>query len=140
MEENKAKKPYNKRRHYHNHNNRKGNKPREDKGPEAEAIAEAAKEPTVRKPEKPEKVEKAVKDYEVSNNPILLFLQDTELSQIENQPTKDVHKAYRVFCLENGFTEMTLANFSKELNRRLGVTVARRRINGKLVGIYVKER
>ena len=87
-----------------------------------------------------EKVEKAVKDYEVSNNPILLFLQDTELSQIENQPTKDVHKAYRVFCLENGFTEMTLANFSKELNRRLGVTVARRRINGKLVGIYVKER
>lgn len=87
-----------------------------------------------------EKVEKAVKDYEVSNNPILLFLQDTELSQIENQPTKDVHKAYRVFCLENGFTEMTLANFSKELNRRLGVTVTRRRINGKLVGIYVKER
>lgn len=87
-----------------------------------------------------EKVEKELKDYEVSNNPILLFLQDWDVSRIENQPTKDVHKAYRVFCLENGFTEMTLANFSKELNRRLGVTVTRRRINGKLVGIYVKER
>ena len=85
-----------------------------------------------------EKVEKAVADYEVSNNPILLFLQDTELSRIENQPTKDVHKAYRVFCIENGFSEMTLATFSKELNRRLGLVVERHRINGKLVGIYVK--
>lgn len=83
-----------------------------------------------------EKVKKAVEEYEVSNNPILLFLQDAE---IENQPTKDVHRAYRVFCLENGFSEMTLANFSKELNRRLGIGVVRRRINGKLVGIYVKE-
>lgn len=86
-----------------------------------------------------EKVEKAVEEYEVQNNPILLFLQDMELSQIINQPTKDVHKAYRVFCLENGFSEMTLATFSKELGRRLGVIVARKRINGKLVGIYVKE-
>lgn len=86
-----------------------------------------------------EKVEKAVEDYEIQNNPILLFLQDTELSKIINQPTKDVHKAYRVFCIENGFSEMTLATFSKELGRRLGVTVARRRINGTLIGIYVKE-
>jgi putative DNA primase/helicase len=85
-----------------------------------------------------EKVEKAVKDYEVSNNPILLFLQDTELSKIENQPTKDVHKAYRVFCIENGFSEMTLSTFSKELNRRLGLVVERRRVNGRLVGIYIK--
>lgn len=87
-----------------------------------------------------EKVEKELEDYEVSNNPILLFLQDTDFSRIENQPTKEVHKAYRVFCLENGFTEMTLSNFSKELNRRLGIVVVRRRINGKLIGIYVKER
>ena len=84
------------------------------------------------------KVEKELKDYEVQNNPILLFLQETELSRIENQPTKDVHKAYRVFCIENGFSEMTLSTFSKELNRRLGLVVTRRRINGKLVGIYIK--
>lgn len=85
-----------------------------------------------------DKVEKEIQDYEVSNNPILLFLQETELSQILNQPTKEVHRVYRVFCVENGFSEMTLANFSKELNRRLGLTVTRRRINGKLVGIYTK--
>lgn len=85
-----------------------------------------------------EKVEKEIEDYEIQNNPILLFLQETELSKIINQSTKDVHKAYRVFCIENGFSEMTLSTFSKELNRRLGLVVVRRRINGTLVGIYTK--
>lgn len=86
-----------------------------------------------------EKVEKEIKDYEIQNNPILLFLNDIDISEIVNQPTKDVHKRYRVFCLENGFSEMTLSTFSKELNRRLGLSVARRRINGKLIGIYTRE-
>ncbi len=86
-----------------------------------------------------EKVEKELKDYEVDNNPILLFLEEMDVErQIENQPSKDVHKAYRVFCLENGFTEMTLASFSKEMNRRFGLVTARKRINGRLVSIYVK--
>lgn len=84
------------------------------------------------------KVEKELEDYEVQNNPILLFLEERELSEIENQPTKDVHFAYRVFCSENGFGEMTLANFSKEICKRLGLSVVRRRIAGKLIGIYVK--
>lgn len=84
------------------------------------------------------KVQKEIEEYELENNPILLFLQDKEDSEIANQPTTDVHKAYRIFCIENGFTEMTLANFSKELNKRRGFTVKRVRINGKLTGIYVK--
>lgn len=84
-----------------------------------------------------EKVEKEIASYEVQNNPILLFLQERERHEIENQPTKEVHMGYRVFCLENGFQEMTLANFSKEICKRLKLQVVRRRINGKLVGIYV---
>lgn len=84
------------------------------------------------------KVQKELEDYEVQNNPIMLFLQEKELSEIENQPTKDVHFAYRVFCSENGFQEMTLANFSKEICKRLGLAVVRRRIAGKLVGLYIK--
>jgi putative DNA primase/helicase len=84
------------------------------------------------------KVEKELKDYEIQNNPILLFLQDWDVKNIVNQPTKDIHKAYRVFCIENGFNEMTLSNFTKEIHRRLGLEVKRMRINGKLVGVYVK--
>lgn len=85
------------------------------------------------------KVEKELTDYEIANNPILLWLQEKEISEIENQPTKEVHRNYRAFCIENGFTEMTLMNFSKEINKRLNLTVVRRRINGQLTGIYVKE-
>ena len=85
-----------------------------------------------------DKVKKELKDYELQNNPILLFLQEKELWDIVGKPTKDVHRGYRMFCMENGFTEMTLTNFSRELARHLGVNVVRRRIDGKLIGIYVK--
>ena len=84
------------------------------------------------------KVQKELADYEVQNNPILLFLQEKDF-EIANQPTKDVHRAYRVFCSENGFGEMTLSNFSKEICKRCGMEVVRRRIGGKLVGIYQKK-
>lgn len=87
---------------------------------------------------KSDKVQKELEEYEVSNNPIISFIQEKELHEIENQATKDVYRQYKIFCLENGFVEMTLANFSKELNKRLGLIVARRRIKGKLTGIYVK--
>lgn len=84
------------------------------------------------------KVTKEIEEYELENNPILLFLQEKEMSEIENQPTRDVHRAYKMFCIENGYAEMTLSNLSKELNRRCGLKVVRRRINGKLTGIYTK--
>lgn len=85
-----------------------------------------------------EKVKKEVKEYEIGNNPILLFIQEREVEDIVNQPTNEVHRSYRVFCAENGYSEMSLQNFSKEINRYLGLSVARRRVNGKLVGLYVR--
>ena len=51
MEENKAKKPYNKKRHYHNHNKRSG-KTRDDKVLEHEASAEEVNAPAAPMPEK----------------------------------------------------------------------------------------
>ena len=84
------------------------------------------------------KVKQELEDYELQNNPILLFLKERPIEEIQNQATKEVHRAYRIFCVENGFTEMTLANFSKELNRRCGLVVKRVRIDGKLTGIYMK--
>lgn len=86
---------------------------------------------------KSQKVEKEVENYELENNPILLWLQEYG-DQILNQPTKDVHKAYRIFCFENGFSEMTLTAFSREIHKRLGFEVKRFLIDGKLTGVYVK--
>lgn len=84
------------------------------------------------------KVQKELDECEVQNNPILLFLEEHEDREIANQPTKDIHKEYKIFCIENGFAEMTLANFSKELSRRRGFQVKRIRIKGKLTGVYCK--
>ena len=84
------------------------------------------------------KVEKEIKDYEIHNNPILLFLEENTLEDIVNQPTRIIHRRYKMFCVENGFSEMTLSNFSKELKRRLDLDVKRIRIDGELMGVYVK--
>lgn len=84
------------------------------------------------------KVAREIEEYELENNPIIMFLKEKDMSEIENQPTTDVHRAYKIFCIENGYQEMTLSNLSKELNRRCNLQVVRRRINGKLTGIYVK--
>ena len=81
------------------------------------------------------KVTKEIEEYELENNPIIMFLREYEPT---NQPTRDVHRAYKIFCIENGYQEMTLSNLSKELNRRCNLQVVRRRINGNLTGIYVK--
>jgi len=83
------------------------------------------------------KVERELEEYEIANNPILLFLQEHEKIDLVNRECKEVHRQYKCFCAENSFIEMTLANFSKELNKRLGLTVKRTRINGKQVGMYV---
>lgn len=86
-----------------------------------------------------EKVANELKDYEIQNNPIISFIQDKERFEIENQPSKDVYRLYKIFCLENGFNEMTLVNFSKEINKRLGLSTVRKRINGKLTQVFQKE-
>ena len=86
-----------------------------------------------------EKVQKELADYEIVNNPIMLFLQDKDSFEIENQPTKDVHKAYRVFCIENGFTEMTLTTFSKEICKRLNLITKQVRIKGERTRIFAQE-
>lgn len=84
-------------------------------------------------------VQEELKDFEMRNNPILLFLNETEKSEIINQPCKDVFRAYKMFCIEKGLMEMALPSFSRELNRRLDLTTKRVRIDGALTSIYVKK-
>lgn len=81
-------------------------------------------------------VQEAIKNYEVDNNPILSFIQDD--GDIENQPNSEVYRRYRIYCLENGYTELSLRKFSAELKRHLGLETKGVRINGKWVRIYAK--
>lgn len=85
-----------------------------------------------------DRVRKELEEYELQNNPILVFLQEHDEEDLVNRETKEVHRQYKCFCAENGFQELTLANFSKALNKHLGLVVKRTRIDGKQIGLYVK--
>lgn len=82
------------------------------------------------------KVEEAIQEYEEENNPIILFIKDTE---IEGRFTKDVYLEYQVFCTENHYTCYTLSNFSKEIRKRLGLVAKQFRVGNEIKKRYVSE-
>ena len=77
--------------------------------------------------------------YEEENNPILAFLNDCELEDIENEPTNDVYKRYTVFCAENSMNPMGNVIFTKQVCKRLGLKILQKRIDGIKKRIYVKD-
>ena len=85
-----------------------------------------------------QKVEKEIKEYTEYNNPILLFLAETEAEEIINQMTSLVHSKYELFCSKNGFQSMGLITFSKEINRQLGCQTVAKRINGQRIRVFAK--
>lgn len=85
-----------------------------------------------------QKVEKAIEQYEIDNNPILSFIRDVEVDNIVNQSTDDVYRRYRLFCIENGFKEMTKSMFSREIKRKADIDIKVSWLNGKNYRIFIK--
>ena len=83
-----------------------------------------------------QKVEEAIQEYEEENNPIIGFLRDAE---VEGRFTKDVYMEYQVYCTDNHFTAYTLANFSKEIRKRLGLVAKQVRLGSQVVKKYVRD-
>jgi putative DNA primase/helicase len=71
----------------------------------------------------PAKSKQQKANYEVENNPILAFVEDTGKDNIINEPTADVYKRYQVFCADNGFQPGSNLTFSKSINRVLGTKI-----------------
>lgn len=88
---------------------------------------------------KSEKVQQQLEEYENENNPIKAFIDDCGVEMIENEPTADVYKRYQVFCAENSMQPMSKIVFSKQINKRLGLTIIQKKINKKNHKIFVKE-
>jgi putative DNA primase/helicase len=80
------------------------------------------------------KVQKEIDDYEINNNPILLFLKEDV--KIINEPTKDVYRHYTEFCIANSFTPMSNIEFSKVLRKKLGLDIIDKTINRKKYRIF----
>lgn len=86
-----------------------------------------------------ERVDREIKEYEEENNPIAGFIEDQGLDMIENQLTADVYKRYQVFCADNSLTPMSNIVFSKQINKRLGLSVKVVKLNGQSKRIFIKE-
>lgn len=86
-----------------------------------------------------ERVDREIKEYEEENNPIAGFIEDQGLDRVENQLTADVYKRYQVFCADNSLTPMSNIVFSKQINKRLGLTVKQRKISGQVKKLFIRE-
>ena len=83
------------------------------------------------------KVQKALTEYEVNNNPILLFFQDDP--KIYNEPTQKVYQEYYSFCVMNNYTPMSNIEFSKQAKKYFGATITNKMVNGKRYRVFEKE-
>lgn len=83
-------------------------------------------------------IEKETSQYEIQNNPILGFIEDSE-SKFENEITSDVYQIYQVWCAENGYQAVAANTFSREINRRLNLETKNQKIDGKTRRVYIKK-
>lgn len=85
------------------------------------------------------KVAVELEQFEKDNNPVLLFLNEVEESEILNNSTKEVFSKYDIFCYESGFTKMTRQTFSKEICRILNCTTRLKTINKERIRVFERQ-
>lgn len=83
------------------------------------------------------KVEKELKEYEKTNNPIIGFYEDYE-TEIQHEPTAEVYKKYLEYCIHNNFQPLSHIEFSRQINKRFDYKTIDKKINGKKYRIFEK--
>ena len=85
------------------------------------------------------KVQKSIKEYEETNNPIMLFFNEIQTDEIVNEPTSEVYRKYNEFCLANTFTPMSNIEFSKQIKKQFDLEIVNKTLRGKKYRIFVKK-
>lgn len=83
------------------------------------------------------KVQKELDEYEINNNPVLLFLKED--NKILNEPTNQVYRKYVEFCISNSFNPMSNIEFSKIIRKKLGLDIVNKTIGGKKYRIFIRK-
>jgi putative DNA primase/helicase len=83
------------------------------------------------------RVKDAIKEYEINNNPVLLFFQ--EEPRVTDEVTSKVYRDYCGFCAANNYQPMSNVEFSKQVKKHFGVKVVTRRVGGKSRRIFVED-
>ena len=86
------------------------------------------------------KIENELTEYEETNNPIIGFFKECEAEQIniENEPTNEVYKKYKEFCIRNSLQELSSGEFSKQVKKYFNFVIIDKKIQGKKCRIFVK--
>ena len=85
------------------------------------------------------RVQGQLKEYEESNNPIIGFVQEIGLDGIANEPTKDVYRKYKEYCLANNFQPLSNVEFSRQIASRWGYETCVKKINGSPVRVFLSK-
>jgi len=84
-----------------------------------------------------ERVKHEIDEYNKSNNPILIFLDNYE-GGIEGKVAKEVYGAYCVFCEENKYLPLSNVEFSRQIKKILGFSVKSKSVRGRTCRIFVQ--
>lgn len=84
------------------------------------------------------RVQKELEEYEVNNNPILMFFKEIGIDGVNNEITRDVYTKYQEFCITNSFQPMSNIEFSKQVKKHFDMEIIDKKINGKKYRIFVK--
>lgn len=85
---------------------------------------------------------KAKEEYIVENNPVLLFLAETDEDDVVNEPTSEVYKKYKAFCYAGNYQPLTAIPFSKQVCRALNLYTKQQRVKalgGKNCQVFLRK-
>ena len=79
-----------------------------------------------------------IKEFEVCNNPIIMFFDDLEEEDYLYDPTDVVYKKYTGFCYSSNVQPVSKIEFSKQIRKHFGLEVKQRRNGNERKRYYVK--
>lgn len=85
-----------------------------------------------------DKVEKALEEYEESNNPILLFFHSEP--KVYDEATQEVYQDYYTFCVKNNYSPMSNIEFSRQAKKFYNADIVDKTVKGKRYRVFVKKK
>ena len=85
-----------------------------------------------------EAVDKELDSYDKGNNPVRIFFEEVDMSEIERESVNAWYTKYTEFCLANGLQSLSKIEFSKLMIKQYNLKSVVRKIDGKAVRFYAR--
>lgn len=84
------------------------------------------------------RIKDSMTEFEKTNNPILEFFDEIDVSDYDNEPVRTVYKKYVSFCLSNNLQAISALEFQKQIRRKFDLTINTVELDKKRVRVYAK--